>query len=279
MRQRDAEGHPGVLLVVLVVALFALMAGEIRYGPFTGPEGAMLGLFSPILEGFHSAAGWAQEAASYATGADSPSTIRELQREVMRLELEQQRLREQSIENARLRALLDLKSSLPSETLAATVLSNSSRGLAKTCLIDRGEEDGIRPDMPVVNSQGLVGRVRSVSAGVAKVQLITDAASGVAVLVQRSRVQGVLVGRGDPVLELRYVSTLDDVQPSDLLLTSGLDGIYPAGLPVGVVAEVGEGAEMLRSISVVPRVEFNRLEEVLVLAGGAPPAAPDGDEP
>ncbi len=270
MKQAGSEGRPGILLIVLVVALFALMAGEIRYGPLTRPEGAVIGLLSPVLEGVRAAVEWGQEGISYATGDDSPARIRDLEREIMRLELEQQRLREQGLENARLRALLDLKASLPGESVAASVLANATRGLAKTCLIDRGQEDGLRPDMAVVNSQGLVGRIRSVSSGTAKVQLITDSASGVAVLVQRSRVQGVLVGRGDAVLELRYVSTLDDVQPSDLLLTSGLDGIYPAGLPVGVVADVREGAELLRIISVVPRVEFNRIEEVLVLSGVGP---------
>jgi rod shape-determining protein MreC len=98
-----------------------------------------------------------------------------------------------------------------------------------------------------------------------KVQLITDAAAGTAVLVQRTRVQGILLGRGSELCSLEYVSTLDDVKDKDLLVTSGLDGIYPKGLPVGRVGELGPRAGLLQTITVVPRVEFNRLEEVLVL--------------
>ncbi|HXI04259.1 MAG TPA: rod shape-determining protein MreC [Candidatus Saccharimonadales bacterium] len=279
MRRPGSEGHPALLLVAVVVSLFALMAGQIRFGPMNGVEGLLLDLISPVLKSVETVETWSAEAASFVTGSDSPGRVHDLERELAGMRLEVQRLREQSIENARLRALLDLKESLPVPVAAATVLSNAFRGVSKTCLIDKGSADGLAPDMGVVNSQGIVGRIRSVGRGISKIQLITDAASGVAVLVQRSRVQGVLVGRGDPVLELRYVSMLDDVQPHDLLVTSGLDGIYPKGLPVGVVAEVGAGAGQLRSITVIPRVEFDRLEDVLVLLRNDLPVEMEGLAP
>jgi rod shape-determining protein MreC len=279
MKRANSEGRPGIVLAVLVVALFALMAGQLRSGPMSRTEGRILALFSPFLKGVSTVLGWGRGAVSFATEGDSPGRVRELKRELARLRLERERLQEQSLENSRLRALLGLKESLPVPSVAASVLSNAFRGISKTCLIDRGRRSGLGADMPVVNSQGVVGRLRSVGPGISKVQLIIDAASGVAVLVQRSRVQGILVGRGDPILELRYVSTLDDVQPNDLLLTSGLDGIYPSGLPVGVVAEVGEGAGLLRSVTVVPRVEFDRLEEVLILTRSDLPLEADRPEP
>lgn len=259
------EGRPVILLVALMVALFALMAGQVRSGPWSTLEGGVLHAISPVLRAAHAILGGIAEAGSRITGGDSPSRIRQLEGRLARLELEITRCEEDRLENARLRALLELKESLPMPAVAASVLANSVRGASKTCLIGRGSGDGLRPDLPVVNAQGVVGRIWSVGRGISKVQLLVDASSGVAVLVQRSRVQGVLVGRGDELLELRYLSPLDEVAAGDLLLTSGQDGIYPRGLPVGVVAEVRELGPLQRSVTVVPRVDFNRLEEVLVL--------------
>lgn len=266
MRNVLRERRPGILLVLLLAALFALMAGQVRGGPLSKVEGILLYGASPLVRGVRAATEGAREVVTRVTGAESPGRIRDLEKRIAKLELQKQRYEEERLENGRLRALLDLKQSLPIETIAATVLANSFRGATKTCLIDRGQRAGVRPDLPVVNTQGVVGRVFATGPGISKVQLLTDASGGVAVLVQRTRVQGVLVGRGDQILELRYVSTLDDVQPGDLLLTSGQDRIYPRGLPVGVVAEVKETGGLLRSVQVVPRVDFDRLEEVLVLS-------------
>jgi rod shape-determining protein MreC len=259
------DRRPAILLVVLLVALFALMAGQVRGGPLSKVEGMLLYATSPLLRGVHVVTEGVREIWSRAAGGESPSRIRELEKTVTTLEVESQRYQDQLRENERLRGLLDLKQSLPISTLAATVLSNSFRGASRTCLIDRGDLSGLKPDMPVVNPQGVVGRIWAVGRGISKVQLLTDSSAGASVLVQRTRVQGVLVGRGDQILELRYVSSTDDVQSGDLLLTSGMDQIYPRGLPVGVVAEVLPGGGLQRTVTVVPRVDFDRLEEVLVL--------------
>jgi rod shape-determining protein MreC len=265
MKHTVHDRRPAILLVVLMAALFALMAGQVRGGPLSKVEGVLLYATSPLLRGVRALTEGLREAWSRATGGESPGRIRELEKAVVRLELEKQTYEEQRQENVRLRALLDLKETLPVPTAAATVLANSFRGPTKTCLIDKGARAGIQPDMPVVDPQGVVGRVWAVGPGISKVQLLLDASGGASVLVQRTRVQGVVVGRGDQLLELRYVSTVDDVQPGDLLLTSGQDQIYPRGLPVGVVAEVLQGAGLLRTVTVVPRVDFDRIEEVLVL--------------
>jgi len=274
MKHTPREGRPAILLVVLMVALFALMAGQVKFGRWSRLESLVLFGASPFLRAADTVQGGLHELASRAAGTESPSHVRDLSDRVARLELDRQRCQEAEIENTRLRALLDLKQSVPITSVAATVLSNAVNGPTKTCLINRGASSGIRPDMGVVNAQGVVGRTWTVAGGIAKVQLLVDSASGVAVLVQRSRVQGVLVGRGDHLLQLRYVSALDDVQAGDLLLTSGQDGIYPKGLPVGVIAEVSESIARQRVVTVVPRVDFNRLEEVLVLTESAAEAEP-----
>jgi len=149
----------------------------------------------------------------------------------------------------------------------------------------------------VVGSSGVVGRVWTVSPGLSKVQLLTDAAAGTAVLLQRTRVQGILMGGGTDLCTLEYISTLEDVKEGDLVITSGLDGIYPKGLPVGRVGKVSPGEGIFWTIAVIPRVEFNRLEEVLILlrsdiplpepppvkpaapAAPRPPAKPSADSP
>jgi rod shape-determining protein MreC len=265
MRRSTREGRPALLLVVFIVSLFALMAGQVRFGRWERLEGLALAGASPLLRLTDAVMRAGSELSSKATGSDSPASISRLRQDLAGMQLENQRLDEQRLENIRLRALLGLKESLPFHAEAASLISNSVRGSSKTCLINRGKSSGLRKDMAVVNSQGVVGRTWAVSGGITKVQLLVDAASGVAVLVQRTRVQGVLIGRGDALLELRYLTALDDVEPGDLLLTSGQDGIYPKGLPVGIVAEVVESSSLQRVVKVVPRVEFNRLEEVLVI--------------
>jgi len=279
MRRTSRDRLPAILLVVLLVALFGLMAGQVRGGPLSRLEGFLLNVASPLLRGAHAVSESTREGWSWISGGDSPSRVRELEERITDLELEKERLEEMRLENDRLRGLLDLKQSLPIPTMAATVLANSFRSPTKTCLIDMGTRSGLAPDMPVVNPRGVVGRILTAAASLSKVQLLTDASAGVAVLVQRTRVQGVLMGRGDSLLELRYISTIDDVRSGDLLLTSGQDRIYPRGLPVGVVAEVREGSGLLRTITVVPRVDFDRLEEVLVLMKSDIPTASGEKEP
>jgi len=253
-------------LVAVVASLFVLMAVQVRQGGATAPDGLLLRVASPVLRVFSSVSGgvsgiWSE----YVDLRGARRKNAELEERATRLQMELQKLEESRIQNDRLRALLDLKDGMGVPSRAASVIGNNSRGISRTLLLDRGSRDGLAPNMPVVSAQGVVGRVWTTSPSVAKIQMITDVDAGTAVLVQRTRVQGILLGRGSDLCTLEYVSLHDDVQKGDLLVTSGLDGIYPRGLPVGRVETVGPGRGILRSITVQPRVEFNRLEEVLVL--------------
>lgn len=271
MIQFPRERRAILLLAAILASLFVLMAVQVKRGSPPGSETALLRLASPFVRGAGAVTGgisglWNE----YIDLRHMRSRNAALDERVTRLQLQVQQLEEARVQNERLKALLDLKEAMDGSTAAARVVGNRSTGLTHTILLDRGSEAGIGPNMAVVSAQGVVGRVWTVSKGVSKVQLITDAAAGTAVLVQRTRVQGILLGRGSDLCSLEYVSTLDDVKDKDLLVTSGLDGIYPKGLPVGRVAELGPRAGLLQTISVVPRVEFNRLEEVLVLLRTAP---------
>jgi rod shape-determining protein MreC len=267
-------------LLVVAASLFVLMAVQVRQGGPIGSEGVLLRLASPLVRAGAAVSGGIS--GLWSDYVDLRGTRRqnaELQAEVTTLRMELQKLEEARLQNDRLRSLLDLKEGMGTSTVAAHVIANNTLGLSHTMLIDRGSTAGLKPNMPVVSSMGIVGRVWTVAPKISKIQLITDADAGTAVIVQRTRVQGILLGNGTGLASLEYVSTHDDVAPDDLLVTSGQDGIYPRGLPVALVDRVGDARGILSTITAVPRVDFRRLEEVLVLLSAdiplpEPPAPP-----
>lgn len=120
-------------------------------------------------------------------------------------------------------------------------------------------------DQPVVATSGLVGRVVLTAGGYAKIQLITDRSASVGVMIERTRRQGVVRGNGEGSLELDYITTQADVRTGDTVVTAGIDGIYPRGVPVGTVAAVDAGDELFYRIRVVPLVDFGVLDQVFIL--------------
>src|SRR5207237_1271649 len=138
-------------------------------------------------------------------------------------------------------------------------------GRFKSIVIDRGSAAGIDVDDAVVNANGLIGRVVLTTKDMAKVQLVTDNNASVGVLIERTRRQGVLRGDGSGSAQLFDIPSLADVQPGDNVLTAGIDGIYPKGIPVGVIVKADKGQELFKTIVVKPSVDFGSIEEVIVL--------------
>jgi rod shape-determining protein MreC len=132
-------------------------------------------------------------------------------------------------------------------------------------IIDRGSNDGITVNDAVVNADGLIGRVVLTTKDMAKIQLVTDSSCAVGTLLERTRRQGVLRGDGAKGAQLYEIPSLADVQPGDRLLTAGIDGIYPKGIPVGTVVRAEHGADLFKSITVRPAVDFSGIESVIVL--------------
>lgn len=192
-----------------------------------------------------------------------------LKAEVSRLTMENARFREQLATHNRLKALLKFKQTLDEPAIAAQVVARDPTGWFKSIIIDKGEKAGVRLDMAVVNWQGVVGRVVDVSPDYAKVLLIIDQNSAVDCLLQRSRSRGMLKGGSGELCKLDYISESSDVVVGDMVITSGLAGVYPKGLPVGKVVEVVDvpGA-LFKDVRVKPSVDFSRLEEVLVIIRG-----------
>lgn len=174
-----------------------------------------------------------------------------------------------------LRRLLDLRDQSNLPMRAAEVIGGPAAPDFRSVTIDRGTADGLRVDMAVVAAEGAVGRVVTVARRAAKVQLLVDRNAAAAALTERTRAQGIVVGTGEDTLRLDFVSSTADVAEGDLVVTSGLDGIYPKGFVIGRVEAIERAGTAYRAIRVRPAVNFAVLEEVLVVLA-APEAGSEG---
>jgi rod shape-determining protein MreC len=160
---------------------------------------------------------------------------------------------------------------LPLQTLVAEVIARDGVPWFRTVTIDKGSQQGVVLNAPVISPNGVVGRVIRLGPDAAVVQLLLDQESGVGVRIERSRVTGVVAGQVDSAgqltgdLLMKYVPMLADVVEGDLVITSGLDRIHPAGLVVGRVRQVTLGTGLFKEILVAPSARFDKLEEVLVV--------------
>jgi rod shape-determining protein MreC len=188
-----------------------------------------------------------------------------LKQTVNRLLLENNAYVQIQQENARLRQLLLLNESIAIKSVGARVIARVPDFLSNLVYINRGSADGVRADAAVLCSDGIIGRVILVSKNESQVQLITNPDASAGVILERTRTPGVLKGSGGALLDMAYVGNVENVEVGDIVLTSGLDGIYPNGLPIGKVVDSRKGKGVFRTIKVEPRVDLIRLEEVSVL--------------
>jgi len=189
-----------------------------------------------------------------------------LEREIDSFRRENSQYRELLATHERLRSLLQYKEVIQRPVVVAQVIGLDPTGWFKSIIIDKGRTAGIRWDMPVVNASGVVGRIVSVSNNYAKVLLIIDQNSAVDCLTQRSRDRGMVKGTSGQVCKMDYMAKSSDAVVGDLIITSGLGGVFPKGLPVGRISSVKEGDDKLfKDIDMAPSVDFSKLEEVLVI--------------
>jgi rod shape-determining protein MreC len=190
----------------------------------------------------------------------------QLKNEIHELKMANSRYRELLATQGRLEELLQFKQTINRPVLAAQVIGLDPTGWFKSVIIDKGKWAGLRLDMPVVNAFGVVGRVVSVSSNYAKVLLIIDQNSAVDCLVQRSRDRGMLKGLMSEICKLDYMAKSNDITVGDIVVTSGLGGVFPKGLPVGRILDVKEiSGELFKDIKIRTAVDFSKLEEVLVI--------------
>jgi rod shape-determining protein MreC len=202
---------------------------------------------------------------------------RELSRTVNELRAENAELAQLRTENERLARLLAFVRTRPEQrSVGARVIGTrmDPKGL-QIVTIDRGADEGIRKMMPVVATGGVLGRIHTVGPHSADVLILSDRNSSIAVRVERSRARANVRGQGSPgPCRLEYALRSDDLAEGDELVTSGTDGVFPRGLPVGLVTRVKRGGHGLyQAAEVLPAVDVNRVEEVAVLVAADPPGA------
>jgi rod shape-determining protein MreC len=190
---------------------------------------------------------------------------RELKEQIDQMRLEQVRLSEDAAQAQRLQSLLSFKEQYITRTVAAQVIGSSGSDLSRGIYIDKGSDEGVQPDMAVITAGGIVGKVLRVYPSTALVLMINDQSSGVGVILEKSRLQGVLAGTPNGEVVMKEVMSDEQVSPGENLLTSGGDQIFPKGLPVGTIAKVGAPKDLFLSITVKPSANLDRLEEVLVV--------------
>jgi len=195
---------------------------------------------------------------------------KDLNKKVAALEADNSRLKEYEYQNLRLRELLQFRDTAGTEyeTVSASVVARNASNWFRTVTVNRGERDGIRKNMAVVTDRGLVGHVINVSATSAEVLLIIDNSSAVGGLVQVTRTPGVVEGTADNsgYLRMMYLPKEVPVREKQDVISSGLGGIFPKGLPIGRITQVEIEANGLVKYAIIrPFVDFNRLEEVLII--------------
>ena len=264
-REPSRRLRAGLLLVFLLV-LLGTSAYRSRSGRVSPGEALLYAALERPLYMASSLSGRVANAVSEVLRREHlHARVAALEARVAELELEKGELAEAGRESQRLQALLGMRQKSAVGSRAARVIASDASGPLRSIVIDVGNRDGVHKDAAVLSPDGLVGRVLKLGERSSVVQLLADVASGVGVLDERSRVQGVMVGSGREACRLRYVPNLEDVRVGDRIVASGLDGIYPKGVTVGVVAEVNPGPDAFQEIRVDPAVRLHRLETLLVL--------------
>ena len=196
---------------------------------------------------------------------------RRLRDETQRLRVEALRVTETDAENQRLRRLLTLKESLPLETMAGEIIAREWGGWVRSLTINRGRGDAVARLTAVIAPDGLVGRIVDVRAGSSVVQVLTDPASTVGAHVVRTHTPGIIEGEPRGTLRFKYMARDGSgIQVGDVVVTSGLGGLFPGGIPIGRVRTIDDrGSALFSYAQVTPAVDFARIDEVLLLTGGA----------
>src|ERR1700678_1127525 len=196
----------------------------------------------------------------------------DLQKTIDRLRLEQAALLEDARQGQRLQALNKFQEKYIYKTVAAQAIGSSGSELSHVFYIDKGSADGLRRDNAVITAEGIVGKVRDVFPHTAQVLAVNDQTSGAGVILETTRIRGIL--RGDPNGLLEIVDILADkrIQKGEIVLTAGGDEVFPRGLPVGIVDQVVPDPlrDSFINVMVTPAAHLDRLDEVLVITDTAP---------
>jgi rod shape-determining protein MreC len=279
----DIRQRTGYLFLAVTVGHVILISAQVQSKSGVRVlEAVTLGAFARVQEGTATAIQGVRSAWGNYVGLRGVRAENEqLRDQVAELEVRLQEQRALAARTAKLQELLNLRASVAAPTLAAEVIAGNPNPGMMTLTIDRGSADGVQENMAVIAPTGVVGRiVGSPAAHAARVQLLIDQHAAAGAISERSRAGGMVVGRSDAdgaPLRMELVSNLADLKVGDLIVTSGVDGIYPKGFAIGRVESVERGTGLYLTVTVQPTVDFRSLEEVLVVLVPARSAVVAGD--
>jgi rod shape-determining protein MreC len=283
MARADAGRRARSLLVAVVLGHVLLISAQVATpaGPSLLRTTVVAGVTTLQEASWHVAAAVHSVWGGYAALRGVREENVRLAEEISRLRLELQQTRANAAGAEAMRALLGLRAHLPWATTGADVVAGSLSPDFRSITIDKGLNDGVRKDMPVLNAAGVLGRVSRAAASTATVQLIIDRSAAAAVRTERTRSEGIALGNGDGLLRLEYLSDAAELALGDTVLTAGIDGVYPPDLAVGRIREIQRAGTAYRRVMIEPFADFARLETVLVLLTPAavtpePASVPDG---
>ncbi len=225
-----------------------------------------IALVTPPTRGIVHTQGWFSNTwHNYIWLRDVRKENEDLKDQIAQMQMQQVRMVEDANQARRLQLLLSFKEKYISQTVPAQVISTTGSEFSRAIYIDKGTKDGISSDMPVVAPQGIVGKVLRAYSTTSLVLLINDPTFGAGVILEKSRLQGILKGAPNGFTIIGNIMSDEKVEPGDRIVTSGGDKIFPKGLMAGTVMTVGPGPDMFYNIRVKPAAPINQLEEVLVI--------------
>jgi rod shape-determining protein MreC len=278
MATTDFRQRTAMLFVAVTLGHIILISAQVnsRAGvPML--EVVTFGAFAEVQRGAATLTGGVRNAwNNYVDLRDLRGENAQLKRQLGDLQLQIQKERADAARAQQLERLLGLKQELQVQTVAAGVIGTVANIEYRGVTIDKGSTDGVASNMAVIAPTGVVGRVVTSTRHASKVQLLIDRNAAAGALVERSRAQGVVVGAGEELVRMDFVAATADVKVGDVVVTSGIDGIYPKGFVVGKVVQVNNGNGIYKAIRLRPTVDFNTLEEVLIVKT---PPQPAGEDP
>src|SRR5688572_17527332 len=275
----DFRQRTAVLFIAVVLGHIILISAQVnsRAGvPLL--EVVTFGAFAEVQRGAAGLTGSIRDAWSgYGNLRGVRAENEELKRQLGELQIQFQQERARAERARQLERLLGFQQELRVETIPASVIGASASLEFRGISIDRGSTTGVTANMAVVAPTGLVGRVVTPTQHASKVQLLIDLNAAAGAIVERTRAQGIVQGPVDEAgtVRMSFVVATADVKAGDTIVTSGVDGIYPKGFVIGKVEQVDNGNGIHKVIRVRPSVDFNALEEVLVVKTPPGPALPD----
>jgi rod shape-determining protein MreC len=263
----DTRSRSGYLFLGVMLAHVLLISAQVSSK--TGVpvlESVTFGVFSELQRGLSGGfSGFRGLWSGYIGLRHLKTENDELKRQLAATQIAVQEQRALADRTRGLERLLGMREQLTLKTTAADIIGAAATPDFRTVTIDKGSGDGLKRDMSVIAPSGVVGRIVVPSGRSAKVQLLIDRNAAAGALIERSRAQGVVVGSGDGRLHMEYVSEVADVIVGDMVVTSGIDGIYPKGFVIGRVEVVEKSGGAYKRIAIAPAVDFRSLEEVLVV--------------